>query len=351
MKKLLNVLYVMTQGSFLALEGETVVISVQNVKKGQIPLLNLQGIVCFGNIMCTPFLLGACAEHGIAVSFLTANGRFLARIQGGVCGNILLRRSQFLAEENLSHRSCIAAAFLLAKILNSRTVLQRFLRDHEQTLQTDQKERFTSTVFLLKHAADELGRQIENGTAVQISELMGKEGISANLYFSCFNDLITQKKDFSFTARTKRPPLDPVNAMLSFAYTLLAHDCTAALESVGLDPAAGFLHALRPGRDSLALDLMEEFRACLADRLVLSLINRNQISGKDFKTTDTGAVRMNDTSRRIFIDAWQERKQEEIMHPYLNEKIKIGLLPYLQALIFARFLRGDISSYPPFIYR
>lgn len=355
MKKLLNVLYVTVQGAFLALEGETVVISVQGEKKAQFPMLNLQGIICFGNVLCSPFLLGECAEHGIAVSFLTANGRFLARIQGGVCGNVLLRRAQMLQAENPARRSQLAGLFLMAKILNSRTVLHRFMRDHGDLLDESGKTDFEFAVATMKNIGRSLGGEVMKNpqtTVPDAMERMGQEGYVANLYFSCFPHLIVQQKtDFPFSGRCKHPPKDRVNSMLSFAYALLAHDCAAALESVGLDPAVGFLHSLRPGRDSLALDLMEEFRAYMADRLVLSLINRKQVNARDFKITDTGAVRMNEDSRKVLIRAWQERKQELMLHPYLNEKIPLGLLPYVQALILARYLRGDIGLYPPFICR
>ena len=352
MKKLLNVLYVSTQGAYLSLEGETVLISVISEKKGQLPLLNLQGIICFGNVLCSPFLLGACAERGIAVSFLSANGRFLARIQGGVCGNVLLRRAQMLSMENPEKRTYLAQMFLMAKILNSRTILQRFLRDHGDKLSAAEQTDFQNAVSVMKQHTEKLMVGRKNGCIRENDELMGMEGAVANLYFGCFPAFIVkQKAAFPFTGRTRRPPLDRVNAMLSFAYTLLAHDCAAALESVGLDPAVGFFHALRPGRASLALDLMEEFRACLADRLVLSLINRNQVSASDFKVTETGAVRMNEKSRKTLIGEWQERKQDEIMHPYLNEKVKLGMLPYVQSLLLARFLRGDMAEYPPYFYR
>lgn len=354
MKKLLNVLYITTQGSYLSLEGETVVVSVHEEKKAQLPLLNLQGIICFGNVLCSPFLLGSCAEHGIAISFLTANGRFLARSQGGVCGNVLLRRAQMLRAEDPVLRSRLAGLFLTSKILNSRSVLQRFLRDHGDLLDESSKALFDRTLALMKNIGRSIGLEPSDASAPvpAVSERMGQEGYIANLYFTCFPHLIVQqKKDFPFSSRTKHPPMDRVNALLSFAYTLLAHDCTAALESVGLDPAVGFLHSLRPGRDSLALDLMEEFRACLADRLVLSLINRKQISPHDFKITETGAVRMNEDSRKTLIRAWQERKQEIVVHPFLNEKMPLGMLPYAQSLILARYLRGDIGLYPPFICR
>ena len=353
MRKLLNVLYVTMQGVFLALEGENVVVSLTGEKKGQFPLLNLQGIICFGNVLCSPFLLGACAERGIAVSFLTANGRFLARIQGGVCGNVLLRRAQMIQSEDPARRARVAGAFLMAKILNSRTVLNRFLRDHGNLLGAEDKAVFDYAVTAMKSIGRSIAREVIMETStVAAAEQMGQEGYIANLYFSCFSHLIVQQKEnFPFSGRIKHPPTDCVNAMLSFAYTLLAHDCTAALESVGLDPAVGFLHALRPGRNSLALDLMEEFRAYMADRLVLSLINLKQVNARDFKRTDTGAVRMNEDSRKLLIHAWQERKQEVMLHPYLNEKIPLGLLPYAQSLILARYLRGDIDMYPPFICR
>ena len=355
MKKLLNVLYVTIQGTYLTLEGETVVVSVKGEKKAQFPLLNLQGLICFGNVLCSPFLLGACAEHGIAVSFLTANGRFLARIQGGVCGNVLLRRAQMLRAEDPVRRSQLAGLFLMAKILNSRTVLHRFLRDYGDNLDESVKADFESAIAAMKAVGRSIGGEVMTdppSSASDAMERMGQEGYVANLYFTCFPHLIVQQKtDFPFPGRCKHPPTDRVNAMLSFAYTLLAHDCAAALESVGLDPAIGFLHSLRPGRDSLALDLMEEFRAYMADRLVLSLINRRQVNARDFKFTDTGAVRMNDDSRKTLIHAWQERKQELMLHPYLNEKIPLGMFPYAQALILARYLRGDIDLYPPFICR
>lgn len=352
MKKLLNVLYITSQGAFLSLEGETIVVSVKGEKVGQIPLLNLQGIVCFGNVLCTPFLMGACADHGVSISFLTANGRFLARVQGGVTGNVLLRRSQFLVSEEPSRRSRIASMFLFAKVLNSRTNIQRFLRDYEDVCDEQTRCKLEYAVKVMKRTAGAIEANMSTEDFIPIEELMGLEGATANLYFSCFPALILkQKESFAFRGRTRHPPLDKVNALLSFAYTLLAHDCVGALESVGLDPQFGFLHSLRPGRPALALDLMEEFRASLADRLVLSLINRFQINAADFKTTETGAVRMNEESRKTLIEAWQERKQEEIVHPFLREKMKIGLLPYAQALILARYLRGDIEDYPPFISR
>ncbi len=352
MRHLLNILYVSTQETYLSLENETVLVSRKGVKLGQFPLLNLQGIVCFGNVLCSPFLMGACAERGIAMSFLTSTGRFLARIQGGVCGNILLRKAQFALSSVPDGRAVLAGGFLTAKILNSRTVLQRFLRDHADTLDPDRQTQIRYAVSVMRSQALHIYRKARSGSPYTVDELMGIEGYIANLYFASFGMMVLQnRQDFTFTARTKRPPLDRVNAMLSFLYTLLAHDCAAALESVGLDPAAGFLHADRPGRASLALDLMEEFRACLADRLVLSLINRNQVSGKDFKVLETGAVRMADDARKNVIKAWQDRKQETIIHPFLKEKIKIGLLPFVQALILARYIRGDIQVYPPFIYR
>lgn len=351
MKKLLNILYVSTQGCYLSKEGDTVLILKQNEKLAQIPFLNLQGIVCFGNVLVSPFLMGACAEQGIALSFLTANGRFLSRIQGGVCGNILLRKAQYRQSMDPVFCGRHAAMFLLGKILNSRSVLKRFLRDHGEELNASDRDFFECTVSEMKITAVQLGNELRSSSCPSLDELRGREGHLANLYFQCFRSFLPSAGEFRFENRSRRPPLDRVNAMLSFAYTLLAHDCCAALETVGLDPAAGFFHADRPGRFSLALDLMEELRAYMADRLVVSLINRHQVRACDFKVTETGAVRMNDDFRKILIGAWQDRKQELILHPYLNESIKIGMIPFMQSLLLARCIRGELDHYPPFFIR
>ena len=343
MKKHLNTLFVTTQGAYLAKEGETVVVRIEKEVKLRIPVHTIGGVVCFGNVSCSPFLMGFCAENGVGISFLSENGRFLARVQGPVSGNVLLRREQYRQADDLKKSAAVTRCILTGKIANSRTVLQRVLRDHREKVNGAEIEftakRLTNYLDLLKeeHALD---------------TLRGFEGDAAHLYFSVFDHLIvSQKEDFVFEERNRRPPLDNVNALLSFIYTLLVHDIRSALETVGLDPAVGFLHRDRPGRPSLALDLMEEFRPFLADRLVLSLINLKQVQGKGFNKTDAGAVLMTDDTRRTVLVAYQERKQEEIVHPFLDEKVNIGMLFHIQALLMARYLRGDLDGYPPFIWK
>jgi len=343
MKRLLNTLYVTTQGSYLHREGETVEVSQEGQVKLRVPIHTLQGIVCFGQVSMSPPLMGLCAEKQVMVSFLSRNGRFLARIEGPVSGNILLRREQYRRADNEACCAEIASNIVTAKINNCRVVLQRGLRDHPDA-----------------EGSQELASSIEHLTTLISSvetllspdSIRGLEGEAAQKYFSVFNHLIyAQKEEFFFFERNRRPPLDNVNALLSFLYTILAHDVTSALESVGLDPAAGFFHKDRPGRPSLALDLMEEFRPYLVDRLTLSLINLKQVNAKGFQKTETGAVLMDDETRKTVLVAYQNRKAEETTHPFLNEKIAIGLLPYAQALLMARYLRGDLEGYPPFIWR
>jgi len=340
MKKLLNTLYVTTQGAYLRREGETVVVSVERTDVLRLPIHTLSGIVCFGNVLCSPFLLGLCGERGIHVSFLTEYGRFLARVAGGVSGNVLLRRDQMRISDNAEQSLGIAKNCVLGKLANSRTVLQRALRDHGENAELSQT---VSTLANVIH-------RVQNVT--EINTLRGLEGEAANSYFATFNHLIVVQKDaFSMEKRSRRPPLDPLNALLSFLYTLLAHDCVGALEAVGLDPQFGFLHALRPGRPSLALDIMEEFRAILADRVALSLINLKQISGRGFVISESGAVVMDDETRKVVLQAWQKKKQETLQHPFLGEKVEVGLLPHAQALLLARFIRGDLDAYPPFLLK
>jgi len=343
MKKHLNTLFVTTQGSYLAKEGETVVVKVEQVVRLRIPVHTIGGIVCFGNVGCSPFLLGFCAENGVGISFLTEYGRFLARIQGPVSGNVLLRREQYRKADDSAFSAAMARAVLIGKIANCRTVLQRALRDHSEKLDAG---RIADTVKRLNNHLESLNRD------QPLEILRGLEGDAAHIYFSVFDHLIVSQKDaFSFHERNRRPPLDNVNCLLSFIYTLLAHDIRSALETVGLDPAVGFLHRDRPGRPSLALDLMEEFRPFLADRLALSLINLRQVQDKGFIKTDTGAVLMSDDTRKTLLVAYQERKQEEIYHPFLDEKVTIGILFHIQALLLARYLRGDLDGYPPFIWK
>ena len=343
MKKHLNTLFVTTQGAYLAKEGETIVVRVEKETRLRLPVHTIGGIVCFGNVSCSPFLMGFCAENGVGISFLTERGRFLARVQGPVSGNVLLRREQYRRADDPQASADVARVLLTGKIANSRTVLQRALRDHGDKIAADQ------VGFAAKRLNNHLEMLSQNKS---LDSLRGCEGDAAHLYFSVFDHLIVaQKETFTFQEGNRRPPLDNVNALLSFIYTLLVHDIRSALEGVGLDPAVGFLHRDRPGRPSLALDLMEEFRPFLADRLALSLINLRQVQDKGFQKTDSGAVMMTDDTRKTLLVAYQERKQEEIMHPFLDEKVTIGLLFHTQALLMARYLRGDLDGYPPFIWK
>jgi CRISP-associated protein Cas1 len=343
MKKHLNTLFVMTQGSYLSKEGETVVVKCEKKVVQQVPIHMLGGIVCFGNITCSPFLMGFCAERSVGISFLTENGRFMARVQGPVSGNVLLRRSQYRQADDMNKTTDIVKAILTGKLANSRTVLERALRDHSEKLNSDE-------IQVVSLRLKEYLKDIQSGSSPDV--LRGIEGQSALNYFSVFDHLIlTQKSDFFFKGRNRRPPMDNVNCLLSFLYTLLMHDVRSALESVGLDPAVGFLHRDRPGRPGLALDMMEEFRSFIADRLTLSLINLRQIKSSGFKKAESGAISMDDETRKTILVAYQKRKQDEIFHPYLEEKIYVGLLFHIQALLMARFLRGDIDGYPPFIWK
>ena len=343
MKKHLNTLFVTTQGAYLAKEGETVVVKVEQEARLRIPVHTIGGIVCFGNVSLSPFLMGFCAENGVGISFLSEYGRFLARLQGSVSGNVLLRREQYRRADDLKFSAEMAKSVLFGKIANCRTVLQRALRDHTQKMDANQ----------VGHAVKRLSYNLELLSREQpLDVVRGIEGDAAHIYFSVFDHLIiTQKETFSFQERNRRPPLDNVNCLLSFIYTLLVHDIRSALETVGLDPAVGFLHRDRPGRPGLALDLMEEFRPFLADRLALSLINLRQVQAKGFKKSDTGAVLMSDDTRKTVLVTYQERKQEEIVHPFLDEKVTIGLLFHVQALLLARYLRGDLDGYPPFVWK
>lgn len=343
MKKLLNTLYVTTQGAYVSREGETVLVRVEKETKLQVPIHTLSGIVCFGQVSCSPFLLGLCAESGVGVSFLTEYGRFLARVQGPVSGNVLLRREQYRWADDEKKSASLARSFLVGKIANSRTVLQRSLRDHGEKPGGKDLE---NAAQRLRFSLD----QLQSSNSLDV--LRGVEGDAAGTYFGVFDHLITSQKDvFSFHQRSRRPPLDNVNCLLSFVYTLLMHDVRGALESVGLDPAVGFLHRDRPGRAGLALDIMEEFRPVIADRLALSLINLGVMKKSGFTRSETGGVSMQDDTRKALLVAYQKRKQEEINHPFLNEKVEIGLLPFVQALLLARHVRGDLDGYPPFIWR
>jgi CRISPR-associated protein Cas1 len=343
MRKLLNTLYVSSQGSYLHQEGETVVVEREKEKVLQLPVHTLGSIVCFGNVLCSPFLLGFCAQKDVSVSFLTEHGRFLASVRGPVSGNVLLRRRQYRMADDEAACRLAAANVVSGKLANCRVVLNRTVRDH--ALKVDSEA--------LKEASQKIGRITGRiPRAVNTDEVRGLEGQGAAEYFGVFNHLIIdQKNDFVFAGRNRRPPLDEVNALLSFVYTLLAHDVRSALETVGLDPAVGFLHRDRPGRPGLALDIMEEFRPVIADRLVLSLINRRQLGKKDFRKAADGAFVMDDDARKTVLAEYQSRKQDEVYHPYIEETAAIGLLFFIQANLMARYIRGDIDGYPPFFWR
>ncbi len=341
MRKLLNTLYVTTPNAYLSRDGENVVVTVDSIEKFRAPVHNFEGIVCFGYLGASPSLLGLCCERNVPICYLTPSGRFLARVSGRVSGNVLLRRKQYRIAD--AGAPPLAASFVAGKILNSRSVLQRFVRDHGSApgapRVAEAAERLLSYWETLKDYAD-------------MDALRGVEGDAAREYYAVFDHLVTNPAEaFRFKGRTRRPPLDRVNALLSFFYSLLSQDCASALETVGLDPQVGFLHSDRPGRPSLALDLMEELRPYMGDRFVLTLVNNGQVSPQDFLQKETGAVLMDEETRRRLLAEWQKRKREEVIHPFLEEKVSIGLIPYAQALLLARHLRGDMDDYPPFLMR
>jgi CRISPR-associated protein Cas1 len=343
MKKYLNTLYITTQGAYLNKEGEAVVVSVERETKLRVPVHTLGGVVCFGNVAVSPFLMHHCAENNVAISFLSENGRFLARVQGPVNGNVLLRRQQYRLADDKSASAVVARTIVTGKAANARTVLQRATRDHEGKDGMDAVHgaimRLSVLIRMLQEEKD-------------IDSVRGREGDIGRTYFGVFDRMITaQKSEFFFSERSRRPPLDNMNALLSFIYTLLAHDCVGALEAVGLDPQVGFLHRDRPGRPSLALDMMEEFRPFFADRLALSLVNLKQVQGNGFKKTESGAVEMDDDTCKTVLVEYQKRKQEEMLHPFVGESAALGLFFHLQAQLLARHLRGDLDGYPPFLWR
>ncbi|HPS52134.1 MAG TPA: type I-C CRISPR-associated endonuclease Cas1c [Phycisphaerae bacterium] len=337
-----NTLYITTQGAYLSKDGTNIVVRVEKQERLRLPIHTIGGIVCFGNVICSPFLLGLCGQEGVAVSFLSRNGRFLARLVGPQSGNLLLRRAQHNASSDSVMAAELAKVFIAAKIANTRYVLQRNLRDHPSEI----SQPVQSAVSYLAGLINELRQPLS------LERIRGIEGDAARRYFSVFDRLLTsQRSDFMFTERSRRPPRDNINSLLSFIYTLLSHDVSAACQSVGLDPQMGFLHADRPGRESLALDMIEELRPALADRFVLTLINRQQVSAKGFKKSPAGGVSMDDKTRKAILTAWQERKTDEFVHPFLNEKISVGLLPFIQAKLLAKCLRNDIDGYPPMIWK
>ncbi len=341
MRKLLNTLYITTPESYLAKDGENVVIRIDDKEKFRIPVHNIEGIVCFGYMGASPGLMHLCADRNVALSFLSVNGRFLCRLQGAVSGNVLLRRKQYRIADDQEQSLSLARLFVAGKLANCRTVLQRSLREKDPENKTPSLETVIQLLALKQ-------KQVMRSTTSDF--LRGVEGEAAQSYFGVFNELIlAQQNDFYMNGRNRRPPKDNVNALLSFVYMLLMHEVQAALESVGLDPCVGFFHTDRPGRASLALDMMEEFRPYIADRLVLSLINRKQVNKRGFKGNEAGGILMTDETRKEVLTAWQKRKQEEIQHPYLQVAIPVGLLPYAQAMLMARFIRGDIDNYPVFV--
>jgi len=343
MKQLLNTLYVTTQGAYLAKDGETVLVRVEEESRLRVPIHTLGSIVCFGRVSCSPALMGLCAENGVALAFLTENGRFIARVQGPVSGNVLLRREQYRRAENDAQTAEIARSVVIAKVANCRTVLLRAARERPDVAGCADLE--AAALRLLR-----LGETLQK--PLELDTVRGHEGDAARVYFEVFDHLIVEAKDaFFFRGRSRRPPLDNMNALLSFLYTVVTHDVAAALEGVGLDPAVGYLHVDRPGRPSLALDLVEELRPVLADRLGLSLVNRRQVRAEGFRRTESGAVEMDDGTRKEVLVGYQKRKQEEVMHPFLKERVAFGIVPHVQAMLLARFLRGDLDGYPSFLWR
>jgi len=343
MRKLLNSLFVLSPESYLSLKNDNVVIHAEDGNSKMIPLIGLESILCFSYKGASPELIGKCAQNGITITFLTPNGAYLATASGRSIGNVLLRKMQYKISNDEKESCKVARYMILGKIYNCRYCIDRTVRDHALRVDSDN----------LQKASDYLKDVYRNILDVSdLDELRGIEGSAATQYFGVFNDLIlNQKETFFFSGRSRRPPLDRVNAMLSFGYTLLTHDCAAAMESVGLDSYVGFMHRDRPGRMSGALDLMEELRCIFVDRFVLTLINTKAISPRNFDLSENGAVLLNEDGRKVFLTAWQERKREEIVHPYLKEKIQWGLVPYVQALLLARFFRGDCDAYPPFLWK
>ena len=340
MRKLLNTLYVTTPEAYLSKDGLNVVVSVKQQEVFRIPAINIEGIVTFGYMGASPGLMKLCSDNVISLTFLSPNGRFVSRVQGATHGNVLLRKAQYTLSDDEEWSLHVAQLMIAAKIQNYRNILRRYIRDYGKNQDVAQ------VINVLENNKHKVLKS-ENKNM-----LMGYEGIASTAYFSAFPHLIlNQKESFPFSGRNKRPPKDAVNAMLSFAYTLIANDISTALETVGLDPYIGFLHTLKPGRASLALDMMEEFRAYLGDRFVLSLINKRQITAHDFLHQGDNGIVLTDSGRKTFITAWQNRKRETIIHPYLNEKIEIGLLPYVQAMMLARFIRKDIDDYPVFLIK
>lgn len=343
MKKLLNTLYVTTENAYLSLDGENVVVKKNENELGRLPIHTIDGIMVFSYLGASPALMGKCAELNKSLVFLKPSGKFLAKVTGKSYGNILLRREQYRICDNSERSLAIAKNIISAKIANSSAVISRTMRDYEMRIDNEK----------FMQVADTLQKGKVLTYNVDSAEILrGLEGECANRYFSVFDDMILQqKKDFFYEGRSRRPPMDNTNALLSFSYSMLTSMCVSALEAVGLDPYAGFFHTERPGRCSLALDLLEEFRAPLADRMVLTAINKKIVSAKDFTRKEAGGILLSDEGRKTFITMLQQKKREVITHPFLQEKVEIGLLPYIQAMLLAKYVRGDLDSYPPFLWK
>ena len=341
MKKLLNTLYITTENAYLSLSGETVDVFFDDDTHKQIPLHTLSGIVSFSYKGASPALMGKCAEKGVLISFFTPHGRYLCDTGSCTNGNVYLRRTQFRWADDEAKSLSVARNMLIGKLHNSKYLILHYMRDH--SLQVDCEK--------IRLAADRIGTYIEAlKTADDMDSIRGIEGNAAAEYFGVFNELILQNKNvFSYKGRSRRPPTDPVNCLLSFAYALLANECSSSLRSVGLDPFMGFMHTDRPGRCSLSLDMMEELRSVFADRFVLTLINNRVVNEQSFTYMDNGAVILNDDARKRVLSEWQAKKREEIFHPFLKEKMQWGLVPYVQALLISRLMRGDLDGYPPFL--
>lgn len=346
MRRHLNTIYVTTENAWLRKDGANIVVEADGVERGRVPLHMIEGVVCFGRPGASPALMAACAEAGIAMSFLTPQGKFLARIEGPRTGNVLLRRTQYRIADDPARSVPIVRGIVTAKAANQRIVLRRALRDHGARMSLENRTALEDADTRLSHIARRAA------LADDINTLRGHEGDAAKLYFSVFDRLIQgDREHFFFRGRSRRPPLDRINALLSFLYAMLGHDCRSALEGAGFDPQVGYLHADRPGRASLALDLMEELRPVLADRLALTLVNRGQVRVGDFRIDEGGAVSLTDDGRKSVLVAWQERKKRELRHPFLGETMPMGLVPHMQARLLSRHLRGDLDGYPPFIWK
>ncbi|MET0372754.1 MAG: type I-C CRISPR-associated endonuclease Cas1c [Rhizorhabdus sp.] len=346
MRRHLNTIYVTSDNAWLRKDGGNIVVEVDGAERGRAPLHMIGGVVCFTHSGASPALMAACAEAGIALSFVTPNGKFLARVEGPRTGNVLLRRTQHRVADDPIRATPIVRGIVTAKAANQRTVLRRALRDHRDALAEPERAILAAAEGRLDHAAR---RAL---VAPDVATLRGAEGEAAQIYFAAFDAMILgDRQAFSFRGRSRRPPLDRVNALLSFLYAMLGHDCRSALECCGFDPQIGFLHADRPGRASLALDLMEELRPVLADRLALTLINRGQIGARDFVIDEGGAVSLTEAGRKAVLVAWQDRKKRELRHPFLGESMPLGLVPHVQAQLLSRHLRGDLDGYPAFIWK